>query len=86
MIVNGHRIEPFADLRDVNLRGADLDFSCWPLWCGSQGVKLDAAQVDQLCLHLYWVVAPRSRVAVAVKARAKRAARKHNKGRTTWKK
>ena len=31
--------------RDVfqgaNLRGADLDFSCWPLWCGSLRAKAD---------------------------------------------
>jgi len=30
-----------ADLRGANMAGADLDYSSWPLWCGSYGVKLD---------------------------------------------
>lgn len=67
-----------ADLRGADLRGANLDFSCWPLWCGSKGVKLDTAQVDQLCLHLYWVVSPQSELAAAIKVHAQRAARKRN--------
>jgi hypothetical protein len=77
-----------ADLRGANLRGADLcradlrgaylDYSCWPLWCGSRGVKLDSQQIDQLCLHLYWVVGPRTGIAKAIKARAIRAAKKRN--------
>ena len=44
-----------AGLRSANLRGADLrwaklDFSCWPLWCGSIDVKLDSKQLKQ---HIY---------------------------------
>jgi len=62
-----------ADLSGANLSGADLDFASWPLWCGSKGVLLDEAQIDQLCLHLAWVwdKAPKS-----VRHRAKRAADK----------
>ena len=51
-----------ADLRGVNLRGADLqgadlqeanlDFSSWPLWCGSRGVRVDARIFRQLAMHL----------------------------------
>lgn len=46
-----------ADLRMTNLRGADLreasvDFSCWPLWCGSQSVKVDRRIYLQLLAHL----------------------------------
>ena len=36
----------------ADLRGANLDFSCWPLWCGSKGVKVDAKIARQLMLHV----------------------------------
>ena len=51
-----------ADLRGANLRYADLsyanvDFSSWPLWCGSlKGVKVDARIARQLAYHLCSVV------------------------------
>ena len=41
-----------ADLRDANLSGADLDYSAWPLWCGSFGVTLDKRQQAQLLYHV----------------------------------
>jgi len=46
----------YTDLRDAklhgaNLSGADLDFSCWPLWCGSKGVKADRRIAAQLAAH-----------------------------------
>lgn len=46
-----------ADLRDVDLRyadllGVDLDYSCWPLWCGSLGVHIDDRLAKQLLYHL----------------------------------
>ena len=46
-----------ADLRGANLRGADLceadiDYACWPLWCGSLGVKVDVRIARQLAYHL----------------------------------
>ena len=56
----------WADLRCANLRGAnligaylsgadlsetDIDFSCWPLWCGSKGVKVDVRIARQLAAH-----------------------------------
>lgn len=50
-----------ADLRNANLRGAylqyanlrraDLDYSCWPLWCGSKNVKVDRRIAAQLAAH-----------------------------------
>ena len=40
-----------ADLSWANLRGANLDFSCWPLWCGSKGVKVDRRIAAQLAAH-----------------------------------
>jgi uncharacterized protein YjbI with pentapeptide repeats len=64
-----------ADLRGADLRGADMDFSCWPLWCGSKGVKLDPAQIDQLCLHLAWVW---KKAPADIIKRAKRAANKRD--------
>jgi hypothetical protein len=66
-----------ADLQGADLRGAKLDFSCWPLWCGSKDVKLDQKQIDQLCLHLYWVLPDKkSQMARYIRALALRAAKK----------
>ena len=56
-----------ASLRNANLSNADLsnarlcyadlsnaklDFSCWPLWCGSRDVKADDRLVAQLLFHV----------------------------------
>ena len=65
-----------ANLHGADLRGADLDYSCWPLWCGSKGAKLDQKQINQLCLHLYWVLPnKRSVLSRAIICRARRAAK-----------
>jgi uncharacterized protein YjbI with pentapeptide repeats len=40
-----------ADIRNANLNGAKLDFSCWPLWCGSLDVVVDAKIAAQLAYH-----------------------------------
>lgn len=40
-----------ANLREADLHGADLDYSCWPLWCGSLDVKVDARIARQLAYH-----------------------------------
>jgi hypothetical protein len=40
-----------ADLTGADLTGANLDFSCWPLWCGSKNVKVDARIAAQLAAH-----------------------------------
>ena len=40
-----------ADLRGADLRGADVDYSAWPLWCGSNRVKVDARIAAQLAAH-----------------------------------
>lgn len=40
-----------ADLRRADLRDADLDFSSWPLWCGSCGVKLDKENNERFAYH-----------------------------------
>ena len=36
----------------ADLRWADLDMSCWPLWCGSLGVKIDEKLKKQLMYHV----------------------------------
>lgn len=41
------------DLRGVNLRGADFDYSTLPLWCGSFGIKVSKDFTEQLLLHIY---------------------------------
>ena len=48
----GHR----ANLRCANLRGANIDHSCWPLWCGSLDVKVDRRIFCQLAYHLCRVI------------------------------
>ena len=40
-----------ADLTRADLSGANIDFSCWPLWCGSKNVKVDASIDAQLAAH-----------------------------------
>ena len=42
-----------ADLRGANLQRADLDFSVWPLWCGSIGAIVDSRIQRQLLHHAY---------------------------------
>ncbi len=40
-----------AHLGEADLSGADLDYSSWPLWCGSLDVKVDALIARQLAYH-----------------------------------
>lgn len=47
-MVEGER----ANLARADLRGADLDFSCLPLWCGSLNVHFDDRQLYQIAYHL----------------------------------
>lgn len=51
MWLNGEEEGKRANLRGVDLRDADLDFSCWPLWCGSLDVKVDRRIAAQLAYH-----------------------------------
>ena len=41
-----------ADLRYADLRYANLDYSAFPLWCGSLNVHIDDKQAIQLLYHL----------------------------------
>ena len=41
-----------ARLCNSDLSNAKLDFSCWPLWCGSRDVKADDRLVAQLLFHV----------------------------------
>ena len=40
-----------ADLRRANLTSTNIDYSCWPLSCGSIGVKVDKKIAVQLMYH-----------------------------------
>ena len=42
----------YADLSDTDLRGANLDFSVFPLWCGSFDIKVDERLPIQLLYHI----------------------------------
>jgi hypothetical protein len=41
----------WANMLGANLHGADIDFSAWPLWCGSNHVKVDVRIAAQLAAH-----------------------------------
>ena len=41
-----------ADLSEADLCGADLDFSCFPLWCGGSKFKCDIKLIYQLLAHI----------------------------------
>ena len=36
----------------ADLKGADLDYSCLPLWCGSLTANFDNRQLTQIAYHL----------------------------------
>ena len=42
-----------TNLQYANLRRANLDFSVWPLWCGSIGAIVDDRIQRQLLYHAY---------------------------------
>ena len=46
-----------ANLTGANLHDADIDFSSWPLWCGSLRVKADRRIACQLLYHALAVMA-----------------------------
>ena len=41
-----------ADLKHADLRGADLDFSNMPLWCGDLKANYDETQIIQQLYHV----------------------------------
>jgi uncharacterized protein YjbI with pentapeptide repeats len=41
-----------ASFSGANIEGAKIDFTSWPLWCGSLNVKIDEQQAAQLSYHL----------------------------------
>lgn len=49
--LNGEPGGERANLRGAVLRGANLDYSCWPLWCASLGVKVCKRIAAQLAYH-----------------------------------
>lgn len=58
-----------ADFRGANLIGANLDYSCWPLWCGSlRDVQIDKRIFAQLAYHLCRVIVDDDECKAAQKA------------------
>ena len=45
-----------ADLSGSDLRGSNLDYSAWPLWCGSLKAHVDDRIAIQLLYHTLSVV------------------------------
>lgn len=41
----------WADLSGADLTGANIDYACWPLWCGGLHVKTDRRIMAQLAYH-----------------------------------
>ena len=58
-----------ADLRRANLRDADIDYSAWPLWCGSLEAYIDDRIAIQLLYHLLRPVQASPYVSQEVKER-----------------
>ena len=46
----------WANLQGADLREADIDYACWPLWCGSKSVTVDGRLFRQLAMHLCGVI------------------------------
>ena len=51
-IMRGANLEG-ANLEEAILWGANLDFACWPLWCGGTRAKLDTRGSLQLIYHAF---------------------------------
>jgi len=49
--LNGEEDGERADLLGADLREADVDFSAWPLWCGSLGVRVVRRIAAQIAYH-----------------------------------
>lgn len=49
-------IEGDKEGKRANLSGANLDYSCLPLWCGSLKVHMDDKQVKKLLYHTLSIV------------------------------
>ena len=57
-----------ANLSGANLSGAGLDFSCWPLWCGSLHVKIDDRIAHQLIYHVCSAVVSSPEISDSIKS------------------
>jgi hypothetical protein len=40
-----------ASLNGASLDKADIDFTAWPLWCGTKNVKVDERIAAQIAAH-----------------------------------
>ena len=65
--LNGEKGGERANLQGAILLGANLDYSCWPLWCGSLGVHIDDRLAKQLLYHLLYNVAYSKNISEEVK-------------------
>lgn len=52
-----------TDLDNTDLYGANLDYACWPLWCGSLHAKID----DRIAYHACSVIISSPEVSSNVK-------------------
>jgi len=44
-----------ADLIWADLIEANIDYSAWPLWCGTYNVKVDKNIAAQIAMHFCWL-------------------------------
>ena len=44
-----------ADLDGADLTRANIDYSAWPIWCGTYNVKVDKNIAAQLAMHFCWL-------------------------------
>ncbi|MBC8528260.1 pentapeptide repeat-containing protein [Christensenellaceae bacterium NSJ-44] len=57
-----------ADMRGADMCGANIDYSVWPLWCGSLGVKVDKRLAAQLAYHFCRLICDDPEVKTAQRA------------------
>ena len=44
-----------AKLTRADLTRANIDYSAWPIWCGTYNVKVDKNIAAQLAMHFCWL-------------------------------
>ena len=56
-----------ANLENANLTGANLDYSAFPLWCGSLRVQFDDRLIIQLLYHLLSIAKRSKNISTEIK-------------------
>ncbi len=66
--LNAYMEKNGKNLGGADLSDADLDYSCWPLWCGSLTAQIDDRIAMQLLYHLCSTIMHSLEVSTDIKA------------------